>query len=79
MLLILGAFALGKFSANAEEAKMNVLQTALSSTTISGYVDTSVEWTLGNAPSHPQASVNPQPKINWWCTVRLWLRMHLRW
>ena len=31
---------------NAEEAKMSALQTALSSTTISGYVDTSVEWTL---------------------------------
>jgi len=29
---------------NAEEAKMNALQTALSSTTISGYVDTSIEW-----------------------------------
>lgn len=31
---------------NAEDAKMNALQTALSSTTISGYVDTSVEWGL---------------------------------
>ena len=30
----------------AEDVKMNALQTALSSTTISGYVDTSVEWTL---------------------------------
>ena len=29
---------------NAEEAKMSALQTALSSTTISGYVDTSIEW-----------------------------------
>jgi hypothetical protein len=46
----LGLAAVGVVSlasaVNAEEAKMNVLQTALSSTTISGYVDTSVEWTL---------------------------------
>jgi hypothetical protein len=31
---------------NAEEAKMNAVQTALSSTIISGYVDTSFEWQL---------------------------------
>src|SRR5215213_6162230 len=46
----LGLAAVGVVSlasaVNAEEAKMNALQTALSSTTISGYVDTSVEWTL---------------------------------
>jgi hypothetical protein len=29
---------------NAEEAKMNTIQTALSATTISGYVDTSLNW-----------------------------------
>lgn len=48
----LGLAAVGVVSlasaVNAEEAKMNALQTALSSTTISGYVDTSVEWALGN-------------------------------
>ena len=48
----LGLAAVGVVSlasaVNAEEAKMNAVQTALSSTTISGYVDTSVEWTLGN-------------------------------
>ena len=79
MLLIVGAIAVGKLSASAEEAKMNALQTALSSTTISGYVDTSVEWTTGNAPSNPQVSANLQPKINWWRTFRLWIRMQLRW
>lgn len=42
---------------NAEEAKMNALQTALSSTTISGYVDTSVELTLGNKNSSVQSSI----------------------
>jgi len=31
-----------------DAAKMNVLQTALSTTTISGYVDTSIEWGLDN-------------------------------
>ncbi len=45
----LGLAAVGVVSlasaVNAEEAKMNFLQTALSSTTISGYVDTSIEWT----------------------------------
>ena len=45
----LGLAAVGVVSlasaVNAEEAKMNALQTALSSTTISGYVDTSIEWT----------------------------------
>jgi len=35
-------------SVSAEEAQMNALQTALSSTTISGYVDTSIEWGLDN-------------------------------
>jgi hypothetical protein len=44
----LGLAAVGVVSlasaVNAEEAKMNALQTALSATTISGYVDTSVEW-----------------------------------
>ena len=47
----LGLAAVGVVSlasaVNAEEARMNALQTALSSTTISGYVDTSIEWGLG--------------------------------
>ena len=53
----LGLAAVGVVSlasaVNAEEAKMNALQTALSSTTISGYVDTSVEWSLGNKTGIP--------------------------
>lgn len=43
-LLCLGMFAFGS-NVSAEDL-MNPIQTALSSTTISGYVDTSVEWTL---------------------------------
>jgi len=66
-------------SVSAEEAKMNALQTALSSTTISGYVDTSVEWTLGDkdttvvqaAPSHGFGS--------WWRSFRVWVRAHHGW
>lgn len=46
----LGLAAVGAVSltsvAQAEE-KMNVLQTAMTSTTISGYVDTSMQWNLG--------------------------------
>jgi len=59
----LGLAAVGVVSlasaVNAEEAKMNALQTALSSTTISGYVDTSVEWTLGdkNGPIQSQSYI----------------------
>lgn len=57
----LGLAAVGVVSlasaVNAEEAKMNALQTALSSTTISGYVDTSIEWTLGNKNSGVQSSI----------------------
>ena len=48
----LGLAAVGVVSlasaVNAEEARMNALQTALSSTTISGYVDTSIEWNVSN-------------------------------
>ena len=46
----LGLAAVGAVSltsvAQAEE-KMNVLQTAMTSTTISGYIDTSMQWNLG--------------------------------
>lgn len=44
-LAAVGAVSLGSV-AQAEE-KMNVLQTAMTSTTISGYVDTSMQWNLG--------------------------------
>lgn len=48
----LGLAAVGVVSlasaVKADESTMNAVQTALSSTTISGYVDTSVEWNLGN-------------------------------
>jgi len=51
----------------AEEARFNALQTALSSTTISGYVDTSVEWSLGEKPTR---------RVGWWQSFRIWLTTH---
>lgn len=39
-------------SAQAEDAKLVPLQTALSATTISGYVDTSAQWDLGTGNGH---------------------------
>lgn len=57
----LGLAAVGAVSltsvAQAEE-KLSVVQTALSSTTISGYVDTSMQWNLGTA-SGPATPVYP--------------------
>lgn len=39
-------------SAQAEEAKLVPIQTALSATTISGYVDTSAQWDIGTGNGH---------------------------
>lgn len=69
VLLLLTAASL---PVSAEEAKMNALQTALSATTISGYVDTSVEWTVGD-----DLAVQPLPSHRferWWRGFRRWLR-----
>jgi len=54
----LGLAALGLVSLPAAvqaEEKPNQLLTALSSTTISGYVDTSAHWTLGTGNANPPA------------------------
>jgi hypothetical protein len=57
----------------AEEARMNAVQTALSSTTISGYVDTSVEWTLGSE-NVAVKSVEAPRFTRWWRAFRMWAR-----
>lgn len=44
-LATISAVALLSARCRAEESSFNSIQTALSSTTISGYVDTSLEWT----------------------------------
>src|SRR6266567_1110387 len=52
----LGLAAVGLVSIPAvvqAEEKPNQLLTALSSTTISGYVDTSAQWTLGSGNANP--------------------------
>lgn len=49
-LAAVGAVSLGSV-AQAEE-KMNVLQTAMTSTTISGYVDTSMQWNPGTGDAN---------------------------
>jgi hypothetical protein len=61
----------------ADEAKMSALQTALSSTTISGYVDTSVEWGF-NSPTPVQPTPKPvlNPFTRWWIGFRMWFRSH---
>ena len=54
----LGLAAVGLVSLPAvvqAEEKPNQLLTALSSTTISGYVDTSAHWTLGSGNGNPPA------------------------
>lgn len=67
-------------SALAEESHMNAVQTALSSTTISGYVI--VEWQGFTSQVQPPApSVPPAPpqlsKV-WWSRLWMWLMAH-RW
>jgi hypothetical protein len=58
----LGLAAVGAVSltsvAQAEE-KMNAVQSALSSTTISGYVDTSMQWNLGTSSGAAGAGLYP--------------------
>jgi hypothetical protein len=48
-LAAVGAVSLAS-AVRADEAKMSPLQTALSNTTISGYVDVAAQYNLGNAP-----------------------------
>jgi Putative beta-barrel porin-2, OmpL-like. bbp2 len=52
----LGLAAIGVVSlasvAQAEEAKMSSVQTALASTTLSGFVDTSMQWNIGTGNTH---------------------------
>ena len=77
MTLLISATA----PARAEEAKMNAIQTALGSTTISGYADTSIEWSFGNQTTTVQPVEDAEvirPK-SWWRALRSWLRAHRPW
>ena len=77
-LLALGAVLVMLIASNtpvsAEETKMNALQTALGSTTISGYVDTSVEWTIDSQPAPP--TLEGRGFKAWLRAFRLWVRTH---
>ena len=74
VLLALGAvwalLIVASFPVSAEETHMSALQTALSSTTVSGSVDTSTGGTSGSkdAAYHGNGW--------WWQSFRLWLRAH---
>jgi len=50
-LAAVGAVSLAS-AARADESKMSQMQTALSDTTISGYVDTSIQWNLGSGDAY---------------------------
>ncbi len=53
-------------SASAEESPSGSILTSLTSTTITGYVDTSAYWHFGS---------EPQPRCTrWWAMFSLWLR-----
>ena len=54
-LAAVGAVSLAS-AVRADEAKLSALQTALSSVTISGYVDVGANWTAGDQPTYDQYS-----------------------
>ena len=56
-LAAVGAVSLAS-AVRADEAKLNALNTALSNTTISGYVDVAAQWNAGN-PGKTQAYNQP--------------------
>src|SRR6266478_7903721 len=62
-LAAIGAVSLAS-AARAEEAKMSTLGTAVSSTVLSGYVDTSVHWNPGYSANVPAYSFNTPGKAD---------------
>jgi len=62
-LAAIGAVSLAS-AARAEEAKMSTLGTAVSSTVLSGYVDTSVHWNPGYSANVPAYSFNNPGKAD---------------
>jgi hypothetical protein len=66
--VLLTALLGSSISATADE-KLNATQTALSSTTLSGYVDVTVSWQI--QPSQHESG-------GWWQTFLHWFRFHAR-
>jgi hypothetical protein len=62
-LAAIGAVSLAS-AARAEEAKMSTLGTAVSSTVLSGYVDTSIHWNPGYSANVPNYSFNNPGKAD---------------
>src|SRR5258708_28253905 len=62
-LAAIGAVSLAS-AARAEEAKMSTLGTAVSSTVLSGYVDTSIHWNPGYSANVPTYSFNGPGKAD---------------
>jgi hypothetical protein len=65
--MVLGILLASSVSVFADE-KMNSLQTALSNTTISGYVNTSVQWNVETQQADGFRV--------WWGSFIRWLRHH---
>lgn len=68
---LLGVLLVSTISASAEEKPLTGLQTLVSSTTISGYVDTSASW---NTQPAPPARRSPIVVRNWLRVFWSWLR-----
>ena len=71
-LAAIGAVSLAS-AARADEAKMSQVQTALSSTTISGYVSSSANWQIGPKVANNLGSAGtPGAAKRERCTGRTW-------
>jgi len=71
LLALLAALVTGSLSVSAEE-KSGLLSSALSGTTVSGYVDTSAHWQVQPAPDTRQ-----EPR-GWWQRFLQRLGFHRR-
>lgn len=74
LMLLTGFFVTSVDLASAEE-KLSVVQTALSSTTLSGYVDASATWHSGNTVATVTSA--PEKLIDenrWWNRFCTWIR-----
>lgn len=76
LMLLIGSFVTSVDLASGEE-KLSVVQTALSSTTLSGYVDVSAVWRSGNQPAPIATTFAPDKLIDdnsWWNHFCTWIR-----
>lgn len=70
-MLLIGSFVTSVDLASAEE-KLSVVQTALSSTTLSGYVNANATWHSGNTvTTAPDKLIDDN---SWWNHFCAWIR-----